>query len=82
MLQLYLKYLKYKCSILCFNKRCICWQNSFVLIKIHGKTTIKNRVGVFRNKEQRKISGYKKDELTAGWKQITQRETAEIFFYI
>ena len=22
-------------------KKCICWQNSFVLIKLHGKTTIK-----------------------------------------
>jgi hypothetical protein len=27
-------------------------------------------VGVFRNKEQRKIFGYKEDELTAGWKKL------------
>ena len=33
--------LNINCSILWFNKKCICWQNSFVLIKMHGKTTIK-----------------------------------------
>ena len=33
--------LNMNCSILCFNKRCICWKSSFVLIKMHGKTTIK-----------------------------------------
>jgi hypothetical protein len=26
---------------LCFNKECICWQRSFELIKMHGKTTTK-----------------------------------------
>jgi len=29
-----------------------------------------HRVSVFRNKEQRKIFGYKKDKLTAGWKKL------------
>jgi hypothetical protein len=33
--------LSVSCSILCFNKECICWQKSFELIKMHGKTTIK-----------------------------------------
>jgi hypothetical protein len=32
--------LSVNCSILCFNKECICWQRSFELIKMHGKTTI------------------------------------------
>jgi hypothetical protein len=26
-------------SNLCFNKECICWQRSFELNKMHGKTT-------------------------------------------
>jgi hypothetical protein len=29
------------CSILCFKKECICWQKSFELTKMYGKTTIK-----------------------------------------
>ena len=29
------------CNILCFDKKCICWQNSLVLVKMHGITTIK-----------------------------------------
>jgi hypothetical protein len=33
--------LSVSCNILCFNKECICWQKSFELIKMHGKTTIK-----------------------------------------
>ena len=35
------RYLNTNCSILYFNEKCICWQNSFVLIKMNGKTTIK-----------------------------------------
>jgi hypothetical protein len=33
------------CSILCFNKECICWQKkNFELIEMHGKTiTIKKK---------------------------------------
>jgi hypothetical protein len=30
-------------SILCFNKEHICWQKSFELIKMHGKTKIKKK---------------------------------------
>jgi hypothetical protein len=33
--------LSVSCNILCFNKEGICWQKSFELIKMHGKTTIK-----------------------------------------
>jgi hypothetical protein len=33
--------LNVSCSILCFNKECICWQKSFEIIKMHGKSTIK-----------------------------------------
>jgi hypothetical protein len=33
--------LSVSCSISCFNKECICWQKSFELIKMHGKTTTK-----------------------------------------
>jgi hypothetical protein len=29
------------CSILCFNKECICWKKCVELIKMHGKTTNK-----------------------------------------
>jgi hypothetical protein len=30
-----------RCSISCFNKKCICWKKSFELIEMHGKTKIK-----------------------------------------
>jgi hypothetical protein len=33
--------LSVSCSILCFNKECICWQKGFELIKMHSKTTNK-----------------------------------------
>jgi hypothetical protein len=36
--------LSVSCSILCCNKECICWQKSFELIKVHGKTTIKTNL--------------------------------------
>src|SRR5215469_18857529 len=37
------RYLNTNCSILCFNKQYICWQTNFILIKMHGKRTIKIR---------------------------------------
>jgi hypothetical protein len=38
--------LSVSCSILCFNKECICWQRSFERIKMHGKTTKKKNTGI------------------------------------
>jgi hypothetical protein len=35
------KHLNTNCSILYFNKQCIRWTNNFILIKMHGRTTIK-----------------------------------------
>jgi hypothetical protein len=32
---------------------------------------------LFRNKEQRKIFGYKRDELTAGWKRLHKEKLLE-----
>jgi hypothetical protein len=40
--------LSVNCSILCFNKECICWQKSSELIKIHGKKTTKTLIYLYR----------------------------------
>jgi hypothetical protein len=42
-------------SILCFNKECICWQRSSELIKMHGKTIIKNGNENSRSIKRKKI---------------------------